>query len=67
MTETIGTRTVNNSVIEEPAMVMGFLPAELHEKLRRLAAEHGCSESYLVSQYVREGLNNVKTVRRELL
>lgn len=57
----------NNTVIEEPAMVMGFLPAALHAKLRRMAAEEGCSESMLVSRFVREALVKTKrAVRREL-
>lgn len=64
---TISSRTQAHSVVDEPAMVMGFLPAALHAKLRRMASEQGCSEAFLVSKFVREALTNHRmTVRREL-
>ena len=67
MTLTHSNLPTNNSVVEEPAMVMGFLPAKLHEKLRRMAAELGCSENFLVSKFVREALlGHMQPVQREL-
>ena len=60
--------TNNYSVVNEPAMVMGFLPSKLHQKLRCLAAELGCSESLLVSKFVREALlSRPETEQREAL
>ena len=44
------------AVIDEPAMVMGFISADLYTKLRQMASEKGCSESQLVSNIVREAL-----------
>jgi len=48
---------MNRTVIDEPAMVMGFIPTDLHAQLRRMAAEQGCSESYLVSDFVKTALS----------
>jgi hypothetical protein len=65
--KTFSRRPNNNSVVEEPAMVMGFLPAKLHQKLRCMAAEFGCSENLLVSKFVREALlSHTPEVQREL-
>jgi len=47
---------LNRSVVDEPAMVMGFISNQAQDQLRRLAAGMGCSESYLVSQFVKDGL-----------
>lgn len=48
--------TLSRSVVEEPAMVMGFISTAAYDQLRRLAASMGCSESYLVSQFVNDRL-----------
>jgi len=52
------------NIVEEPAMVMGFLPTDLHAKLRQMATETGCSENALVSQFVREALTKRGRKRR---
>lgn len=54
------------TAVEEPAMVMGFIPADLHDKLRRMAAELACSESHLVSRFVREALTAKLAVKRQI-
>ena len=57
-----------HSVVDEPAMVMGFLPTALHDKLRRMASEQGCSINSLVSKFVRKGLtDHRRKVRREFV
>ena len=58
----------SHSVTEEPAMVMGFLPSKLHQMLRNLATDLGCSENLLVSKFVREALLSYRQpVQREVL
>jgi hypothetical protein len=59
-------KSANHSVVNEPAMVMGFLPAALHAKLRRIAGQMGVSQAHLISQFVREALLQRKEPRREL-
>jgi len=56
MPEVYTPKTPIQAVVEEPAMVMGFLPTNLHAKLRQMANERGCSESQLVSSILREAL-----------
>jgi hypothetical protein len=59
--------TLNRSVVEEPAMVTGFISTEAQDQLRRLAASMGCSESYLVSEFVNEGLYNKLRMPRVMM
>jgi len=44
------------TAVDEPVMVFGFISSAMSDKLRRLAAELTCSESDLVSRFVREVL-----------
>jgi len=51
--------TLNRHAVDEPAMVMGFISTKMHDQLRRLAAEKAVSESFLVSQFIRDALSNI--------
>jgi len=64
MPEVYTSKTPTQMVVEEPAMVMGFLATDLHAKLRQMASERGCSESQLVSNILREALNKRPRARR---
>ena len=56
---------LHHANIEEPAMVMGFISTALHAQLRRLAAKHGCSESRLVSEFVKQALETSSLIDHE--
>jgi hypothetical protein len=54
-----------HSIVAAPSMVVGFISTELHEQLRRMAAERACSESSLVSEIVRNALEATPKIARE--